>query len=193
MYAQLLSLQPANEVAAMELAELQSATGDLDGAMATMVQSLTAHPESDEALVMLASIHLQLGDAASGIRMLQQASRLAPTNATLKTHLAALYMHEARFEEALGLLQRANRLMPDRIDWLGQLAEAATAAGKLQLAIDAYGQILLSDPDASAARLGLGMLYLKIGNRPSAIDQYQALLELDPVGAYRLLKAIRPN
>ena len=57
-------------------------------------------------------------------------------------------------------------------------------------AIDAYKQAMSIKPDFVPALHGLGMAYLRRGDKDAALEQYKILKGLDPDAANELLKEI---
>jgi Flp pilus assembly protein TadD len=60
-------------------------------------------------------------------------------------------------------------------------------------AIQAIRQTLEDKPNSSIARYDLGMLYLRIGDRAQAINQYRLLKEIDGRIAQKLFEQIFPG
>jgi tetratricopeptide (TPR) repeat protein len=63
---------------------------------------------------------------------------------------------------------------------------------KRRQAIDAIQQTIRDKPAMGIARFDLGMLYLQMGNRGEAINQYRKLQEIDKRLAQKLLEQIYP-
>jgi tetratricopeptide (TPR) repeat protein len=64
---------------------------------------------------------------------------------------------------------------------------------KFRQAIASIKETLRDKPDLAIARYDLGMLYLKTGDRGSAIHQYRQLMRYDQAIAQRLLEQIFPS
>ena len=60
-------------------------------------------------------------------------------------------------------------------------AEAALLEGKADQALRLFGRSLKAQPDLSAARRGMGLCYELLRDYPRAIEQYEAVLEADPL------------
>ncbi|MBA7533929.1 Photosystem I assembly protein Ycf3 [subsurface metagenome] len=71
------------------------------------------------------------------------------------------------------------------------LGSAYRSAGDYPKAIEAYQQALQMDPDNPAAHLNLGVCYVDIGDKNSALDEYKILQELDIGLANRLFDPIK--
>lgn len=62
--------------------------------------------------------------------------------------------------------------------------------GRHNEAIDAYKQAIRSNPDYAKAHYNLGVAYLGLGDKSSALDEYKVLNELDKESADTLFKLI---
>ena len=60
-------------------------------------------------------------------------------------------------------------------------AEAALLEGKADQALKLFERSLKAQPDLSAARRGMGLCYELLRDYPRAIEQYEAVLEADPL------------
>ncbi len=73
------------------------------------------------------------------------------------------------------------------------MEEDSSELEKFQEAIASIKRTLQDKPDLVIARYDLGMLYLKIGDRGAAIQQYRQLQKYDAVFAQKLLEQIFPQ
>ena len=71
------------------------------------------------------------------------------------------------------------------------LGRAYRSAGEYPKAIEAYQQALRLAPDNPAAHLDLGVCYVDIGDKNSALDEYKILQELDIGLANKLFDPIK--
>jgi tetratricopeptide (TPR) repeat protein len=62
--------------------------------------------------------------------------------------------------------------------------------GRYQEAIEAFKKAISLKPDDANAHFGLGLSYLSIGNRGSALDEYKILKSLDEKMADELFDRI---
>src|SRR5690606_35774321 len=67
-------------------------------------------------------------------------------------------------------------------------AQEATAAGETGRAIELYRELLLEQPHDMELRTKLGMLYEARGQPDMAIEQYEAVRELDPENVGNLIR-----
>ena len=62
--------------------------------------------------------------------------------------------------------------------------------GKYKEATEAFKQAIRINPDDTDARLSLGIAYLSLNDRGSAVEQYKILKSLDPKLAKKLFSVI---
>jgi Flp pilus assembly protein TadD len=62
--------------------------------------------------------------------------------------------------------------------------------GRLDEARDSYRQAIRLKPALARAHLNLGMIYLKMGDRASALEEYKTLKDLDKDQANKLFNLI---
>jgi len=68
--------------------------------------------------------------------------------------------------------------------------EESTKLNPHDAAIDAYKQAIRINPDYVKAHYNLGVAYLGLGDKSSALDEYKVLNELDKESADTLFKLI---
>jgi tetratricopeptide (TPR) repeat protein len=62
--------------------------------------------------------------------------------------------------------------------------------GEYENAMEAYQQAIRLKPDSVSAHLNLGMAYLRVGDKGSALEEFKILKKLDQVSANRLFNLI---
>ena len=73
---------------------------------------------------------------------------------------------------------------------LAPTAHVATYAGELEDAIESFKQAIRIDPDDADAHYNLGIAYLGLNDRGSAMEQYKILKKLDTEKANDLFNEI---
>ena len=94
------------------------------------------------------------------------------------------------YRKAVDGLSKYTRENPDYSDGFYLLGNAYFAIQKDNEAIEAYKKCLQLAPRFARARFTLGYTYLEKGNKAAAREQYNALLQIDPVLAEKLKQAI---
>jgi len=62
--------------------------------------------------------------------------------------------------------------------------------GRYEEAIESYKQAVLIKPNLAEAHLNLGMTFLRVGDKGSALEEYKILKDQDMELAYRLFNLI---
>ena len=135
-----------------------------------------------------AAHHLQ-GDATAAIPFYQQATELAPTRLTALADLARACFEQRRFEQALRAYDRALTLDPSRLDLRSRRGYALALAGHMDEGLLELERVLAGDGRRIDTRQSLAEVYTAAGRVADAIEQWQAVLRLDPdnkVAAARL-------
>jgi tetratricopeptide (TPR) repeat protein len=98
------------------------------------------------------------------------------------------YNRLGRHEDAVAAFLAAEKLLPQNPMLFNNLGWTYGRLGKPNEAIVAYQRAVALRPRFSAARLNLGLVLLKKGDRAGAEAQHAALLEFDAGAAETLLK-----
>ena len=89
------------------------------------------------------------------------------------------YRKLERTEEALACRKRALQLWPDAADYFFRFGTICNENGDLETAIKSYTNSLAIKPASPEAHSKLGQVYLEMGNKQKAMQEYEALKELD--------------
>ncbi|WP_251357979.1 tetratricopeptide repeat protein [Kangiella sp. TOML190] len=91
-----------------------------------------------------------------------------------------LQFNKGSEDEAVTNLKKVIELDPSQSYLWDMIGDIYNAAGKYQLALDAYEKYSQSNPNNPIAYKNLGDLYIKEGNFDSVISSYQKALSIDP-------------
>jgi TonB family protein len=158
-------------------------------------QKLAADPNS-------ARLHYELGQLFSADRQndkaieeLTQALSLGGDSAQVLLALGEAYQATARFGEATEVYKRALSVkLPGFEELISMhLGEVYLRQERNEDALEAFKQAVTAKPDSVMAHYQLGLTYLKIGDRQSALNEYTILKELDEQMAETLHRSIEKN
>lgn len=115
--------------------------------------------------------------------------RSIETNGNLKAglNLGITYEMVNRHDEAIEAYDEALRRQGD-FNALYNLGLCYEDAGRLNEAINIYKKLIRINPDFVLAHVSLGFAYLKIGDKPSALNTYKLLKNLAEFGEIPCLK-----
>lgn len=84
------------------------------------------------------------------------------------------------FNKAIDILQKGRKIFPDDSDMLLTLSNAYIAAGKAEVAMNAFKAGVEKDPNNQYYRYNYGVLLLGTNQYEKAIEQFQKALDIDP-------------
>jgi len=154
-YERALELDPAFAEAAVNLARLALAAGDLDGAESWLARAESARPDYPRIAATRGLLALARGDNARALGLLTLAQRVLPEDTEIAVNLGAALIRRERFAEARTLLTSVLRAQPDASDAHYNLALAADGAGDRDAARFAYQRFLALSSFADPAREGV--------------------------------------
>jgi tetratricopeptide (TPR) repeat protein len=151
-------------------------------AVSALLEARRFDPDSERTELALAEAYRQQGRSREAEAHLLRALQIDPRFHQAAFNLSALYIQTERYEEAIPHLQQ---LLADPTfagPWraLSNLGWAEYRLGRYD---DAHRHLTLAvdhRPDHWPARLNLGILEAERGNRDTAIEQFQHVLQDDP-------------
>lgn len=99
-------------------------------------------------------------------------------------------LQQERWSTALSFFQQATAKNPRFADAWFQVGYCCGNLGRWQESIKAFKQAIILKPDLAAAHYGLGVVYLAIGDKGSALDEYKILKTSDAERANKLFNLI---
>ena len=156
-------------------AEKQYPAGQLELEKASALQ-----PQTFEILFNLGQVYLQRGEDKKAEIVLNRALKLKPDSPETLYLLARVYSEQTRVVDALDLLARAHKLAPGNSDVIFLLARVSMSQNYFEDAIPLLESGLKLAPKRADLRAALGESYFMSGKAEKAIEEFKALIELDP-------------
>ncbi len=133
--------------------------------------------------VFLLAPTVQVASYAGEMEFYKEKVRENPDDAEAHFGLGYAYGDAANWREAIASFKQAIKLDPDN-DAMGALAHFGLCGAYFNLgmykeAIESGKQSIRIDPDVALVHYGLGLAYLGLNNKSSALDQYEILKKLD--------------
>jgi tetratricopeptide (TPR) repeat protein len=140
-------------------------------------------PETFEILYNLGQAYLRAGDHAKAELALNRALKLKPDSPETMYLLAQNYADQKKSVDALDLLARAHKLAPQNTDIIFLLARVSMTQNYFEDAIPLLESGLQFAPKRADLHAALGESYFMSGKTEKAIEEFKALIALDPSAA----------
>ena len=175
-------------------AEIESAKGQLDAAIRTLLKGREAHPESEGVATYLVMVQRQQYDITRGIytpserlSKLSKMLEISPTDTETLYRISGLAEHLAVADDVLRLLEKATQHEDaDKAIAFKYLGSAYAVQGKLEKSRTAYERVLEFAPDEAEALNNLSWLYSH--EQPlqmeRALEYSQKAIQIEPDNAH---------
>ena len=137
-------------------------------------------PETPEILYNLGQVYLRSAEYSKAELVLNRALKLKPESPDTLYLLGEVYSNQARPVDALDVLVRAHKLAPENTDIIFLLARVSMSQNYFEDAIPLLESGLKIAPKRADLHAALGESYFMSGQAEKAIDEFKALIELDP-------------
>ncbi|HEY1760093.1 MAG TPA: tetratricopeptide repeat protein [Bryobacteraceae bacterium] len=178
-----------------EDAILKTIQRDYAAARKSLDEMVKTDPENLRAWTLLANDYSAQKQSRAAVLQLQQVVTQHPKSAKLQYLLARWLIDSGNQSEARSALAAAKSADPAMIDADLALAQLDYSAGKLDSARNILNGVIAKYPKSTPARKLLADVEERAGNISAAIDQYRAIVDVDPKQiialnnlAYHLLK-----
>ncbi len=183
MFAQVQALLGGGGSIAAKLgtAQLQQASGDLEGAAEIYLDVIDEDPENHKANVALGQVLLAMDKPEQAETFLHKAIDLDPEDAPSHLYLGYAHYAQQNFEQCIEDFRQATELDPGNIVAFNNLGYAEYLTGRLDEAEKTF--IRAGDVGSNRAYYNLGMVRLLKGDEPKSLEAYNDAAELDPYGS----------
>src|SRR5882724_873208 len=143
-------------------------------------KAIALQPETFEILFNLGQTYLRGAEYTKAERALNRALKLKPDSPETLYLLAQVYADQTRAVDALDLLVRAHKLAPLNTDIIFLLARVSMSQNYFEDAIPLLESGLKIAPQRVDLHAALGESYFMSGKAEKAIEEFKALIQLDP-------------
>jgi len=164
--------------------------GDYEKALACCEEALKIDPSRSGTYCAIGECHFHLTHHQEAIEAYKQAIRFKPDSAEAYLGISRSYFGLKRFQEAEEPCLEAIRIKPEYAEAHEQLACCYFELSLFQESVEAFKHAFRIKPDYAEAHYFLGVVYFLMGNKGSAMDEYEILKELDADLANGLLNVI---
>lgn len=155
-------------------------------------RALRLEPYNADAEYALGLAYSRLEKVQDEIQAYRRAIGLNPSHAAAYERLGMAFFRQKRFEEALATWEQFRALRPADEKVFNYIGETYIELKRYQESIEALRQAISINPEFGQARYNLGRAYLQLGDRESAVAQYNILRTYESDWADRLYNAIYP-
>lgn len=147
-------------------------------------QRMPDRERSADIQARLGRVYEQNNDLSAATQRYRQALQLAPNNMNIKTLLASVLLKSGQASEAIDLFRQVLATEPTSMNFQNNLAYALLVSGgdraEAQKLVET---VIRAAPDNPNFQDTLGLLYLKMGRKESAVPIYQKLTKKFPDNA----------
>jgi tetratricopeptide (TPR) repeat protein len=143
-------------------------------------QANALQPETLEILYNLGQAYLRTAEYPKAELVLHRALKLKSDSPETLYLLAQVYQEQSRLVDALDLLVAAHKLAPQNTDIIFLLARVSMTQNYFEDAIPLLESGLKIAPQQADLRAALGESYFMSGKAEKAIEEFKALIEVDP-------------
>jgi tetratricopeptide (TPR) repeat protein len=180
---QILKRNPSSVDAYNLLGVICARQKDFPAALEAFQHALELDPNSFEVLFNLGQTYLRRHDNTRAEQTLNRALKLKPDAPDALYVLAQVYVDQSRPVDALDLLVRAHKLAPENTDIIFLLARVSMTQNYFEDAIPLLESGIKIAPQRPDLHAALGESYFMSGKTERAVDEFKALVPLDPSAA----------
>jgi tetratricopeptide (TPR) repeat protein len=158
--------------------------------MTLLLEAVRKNPRDTDSWMHIADLYERAQAFEQEADALQKVLAVEPGRGFAHLKLANTYNQLGRREEAIASFLQAKKYLPNNPMLYNNLGWTYGQVGKTKEQLQALRQAVSLRPRFATARLNLGLVLLKQGDRKGAQQQYEALQEFDEGAAAALKKEI---
>jgi len=172
-----LAIRPDFVLARLDLARIEIAKGDYEGAMKTAGEALKYDPSNLSAKIIESAALLGQKKTAEARQLLESVRIQIPNSPDVVYQLGGVSLLEKKYKEADEEFRRAYDLNPANIRGMTGLVETDLEQNKSDAAIQTLKDEISKNPERSEMRLLLADVEVRVGKFDEAIADYQAVVD----------------
>jgi tetratricopeptide (TPR) repeat protein len=189
-YKQAIKINPNLTETHTNLGVVYNKLGRYQYAIDTFKQAIKIKPDYAEAHYNLGIAYGSLSRWSEAIETFKQAIKIKPDYAEAYYNLGVAYTGLDRWPEAIDAYLQTIKIDPNYAKAYNNLGAVYINLSRWSEAIETFKQAIKIKPDYEGAYLNLGVAYLAIGDKNSALAEYNILKSLNSELANDLLKEI---
>jgi len=172
-----LAIRPDFVLARLDLARIEIAKGDYEGAMKTAAQALKDDPSNLSAKIIESAALLGQKKIAEARQLLESVRAQSPNSPDVVYQLGGVSLIEKKYKEADQEFRRAYDLSPNNMRGLTGMVETDLEQNKSDAAIQTLKDEISKNPERSEMRLLLADVEVRVGKFDEAVADYQAVVD----------------
>lgn len=185
-----VTLDPRNLDAFMELGHACRETGKLEEALSAYKEVARSGEKKADGTWFVGITYTLMGRLPEAVDTFKETIRMKPDHFGAHYFLGSTYAAMEKYGEAVEWYQKAIALKPDETAVRIDLAKLYYNTGSYAKAVDTLKEVLAISPGKPDAFMGLGLAYVRLGDKKAAMEQYDLLKDVDLAGAALLLEEI---
>ncbi len=185
-----INLRPDYSTAHYNLGVAWYFLGNREQALAEQHEAIKLAPQNSEPFNQLGVIYADTGNLEKALEAFKQSASLKPDNPTVLYNLACVYIRAKNFKEAIAPLARAVEIQPTNAEARVNLGFALKQLKRYREAIVQIRHAVLLNPADLESQFFLGTLALLVGDRETALAQFEVIRVASPQLGQQLFLAI---
>jgi len=185
LYQQCLELDPRNDAAMYELAQLQFSKGDYAESVRLIEQAIEIDPENEYYRLLSIEIYGKSGRKDDLLRTCQQLVKKYPENVDYLYELASAYLLHGKADEAIKTYNSIENIMGVNEEVSLQKHRIYLLMEKPEKAVREIEALVETYPDQSSRYYAmLAEIYMQQNKPDEAAEYYRKIIESDPDNPY---------
>jgi len=155
-------------------------SGDLEGAEALLLRTLSQYPRQSDALANLGTLRLRQGQTGAAREVFKQVLAGQPDDAFALNGLGSALFAETDLAPAREAFQKAVLLRPENTDYRYNLASVLAARGEFSGALKEFEAVREARPESPELANNLGVLYVETGAFGQGEAEFQRAIARAP-------------
>ena len=180
LFNRVLQMDPVNDAAMYELANLKKLKGNYDEAQQLMEKAVTVNQDNEWYWLGLAECYEKKNDLAKLENVFNELIRINPDKPDYYFDKANAYFLQARYDEALQAYDKVEQITGPTDDLLANRQKIYLKQGKVDLAAKQLEQMIAANPSQIKYYLFLSQLYSANNLNEKAFKTLQSAEKIDP-------------
>lgn len=180
LFERVIQIDPANDAALYELANLKKIQNDYAGAQSLLEKAVTINEDNEWYLIALANCYEKNNDFVKLLKVFDELIRIDPDRPDYYFDKANAYFFLAKYEDALKVYDQIEKITGPSDDLLASRQKIYLKQGKVELAARQLEQMITANPSEFKYYLMLAEIYNSNNLSDKALKILQTAEKIDP-------------